>query len=56
MDSFDDIRPYTDSELPDAMQRIADWELFPQIMRFIYPDMAVEEARHAVYTSSRPPS
>ena len=45
MDSFDDIRPYTDSELPDAMQRIADWELFPQIMRFIYPDMAVEEAR-----------
>ncbi|MCR5588950.1 MAG: 1-acyl-sn-glycerol-3-phosphate acyltransferase [Bacteroidales bacterium] len=45
MNSFDDIRPYTDAELPEAMQRIAEWELFPQIIRFIYPDMEVSEAR-----------
>ena len=35
MDPFDDIRPYTDAEIPDAMRRIADWDLFPQMARFI---------------------
>lgn len=42
---FDDIRPYTDSEIPEAMRRIADWDLFPQIVRFIYPDLKTDEAR-----------
>lgn len=42
---FDDIRPYHDDEMPAAMQKVVDWELFPQIVRFIYPDMNVEEAR-----------
>ena len=28
---FDDIRPYTDDEIPEAMKRIADWDMFPQI-------------------------
>lgn len=45
MQGFDDIRPYTDAEIPAAMQNIADWELFPQIIRFIYPDGDIEEAR-----------
>lgn len=44
-DPFDDIRPYSDSEIPAAMQRIADWELFPQIVRFIYPDADVAAKR-----------
>ena len=42
---FDDIRPYYDSELPEALERIAQWELFPQVARFIYPDLSADEAR-----------
>lgn len=42
MTGFDDIRPYTDTELPSALQRIADWDLFPQVLRFIYPDGNLE--------------
>ena len=45
MNSFDDIRPYNDAEIPAAMQAIAEWELFPQIIRFIYPDGDIEAAR-----------
>lgn len=40
---FDDIRPYYDSEIPAAVGRIANWELIPQILRFIYPHEKVEE-------------
>lgn len=42
---FDDIRPYYDSEVPEAMRKIAEWDLFPQVVRFIYPDMDTAEAR-----------
>lgn len=42
---FDDIRPYTDDEIPEAMKRIADWDMFPQIVRFIYPDLSIDTAR-----------
>ena len=42
---YDDIRPYRDEEMPAAMKSIADWELFPQMIRFIYPDCDVEEQR-----------
>lgn len=43
MNEFDDIRPYNDSEIAEAMARIASWDLFPQILRFIYPNMSLEE-------------
>lgn len=46
---FDDIRPYYDSELPEALKRIAAWELFPQVARFIYPDLSADEARKRLY-------
>ena len=45
MDNFDDIRPYTDAEIPAAMRRLADWDLFPQMVRFIYPNTDTDEAR-----------
>ena len=45
MDPFEDIRPYTDSELPAAMQRIAEWKDFPQAIRFIYPDADIHQMR-----------
>lgn len=44
MQDFDDIRPYTDSELPAALERIAKWELFPQVARFIYPGISASES------------
>ena len=45
MSEFDDIRPYTDEELPAALQRITDWKDFPQAVKFIYPDSDVEKVR-----------
>ena len=45
MNSFDDIRPFTDTELPDALRRISEWPDFPQAMRFIYPDGDLHELR-----------
>ena len=41
---FDDIRPYYDSEVPTAMERVSQWELVPQILRFIYPSEKSEES------------
>ena len=41
---FDDIRPYYDSEIPAAIERIAKWELIPQILRFIYPKEPVADS------------
>ena len=41
--SFDDIRPYTDEELPAALRRIAAWSDFPQAVRFIYPDADIRD-------------
>ena len=52
MDSFDDIRPYNDAEIPAAMQAIADWELFPQIIRFIYPDGDINVARQRLLATT----
>lgn len=48
MDSFDDIRPYTDTEIPAAMRQVAEWDLFPQMVRFIYPNIDIDEARSKV--------
>lgn len=37
MNKFDDIRPYYDSEIPAAMQRIAENSHFPLLARYVYP-------------------
>ena len=44
-DMFDDIRPYYDEEIPEAMRRIAADPLFPALASFVFPDMSVEEVR-----------
>lgn len=36
-ESFDDIRPYYDSEIPAAMQRIASSHFFSLLCSFVYP-------------------
>ncbi len=40
---FDDIRPYTDSEIPAAMDRIAGNASFPFLALYVYPESDLEE-------------
>jgi hypothetical protein len=42
---FDDIRPYYEEELPAAMQRIADSEVFPILADYVYPGEPIEKVR-----------
>jgi len=43
--NFEDIRPYFDEEIPSAMARIADSELFPLISSYVFPERNMEEVR-----------
>lgn len=45
---FDDIRPYYDEEIPAAMQRIANSDVFPLLASFVYPDEPIEKVRSRV--------
>ena len=40
---FDDIRPYYDSEIPQAMHRIAASDYLPQLADFVFPDKTYDE-------------
>lgn len=42
---FEEIRPYTDEEIPAAMQRIAGSELFPLIASYVFPGRDIEKVR-----------
>lgn len=42
---FDDIRPYTDDEIPAAMERIATSRLFPILAAYVYPGADLEQVR-----------
>lgn len=42
---FEDIRPYFDEEIPSAMARIAESELFPLISSYVFPDRNMAEVR-----------
>ena len=48
MNTFDDIRPYYEEEIPAAMQRIAAHESFPMLAQFVFPDQEVEKVREMV--------
>ncbi len=45
---FDDIRPYYEEEIPDAMQRIADSDAFPLLASFVYPSNPIEDVRNRI--------
>lgn len=47
-DSFEDIRPYLQEEIPPAMKRIAASELFPQACAWVFPGEDVEAVRNMV--------
>lgn len=43
--NFDDIRPYTQEEIPAAMQRISADPLFPTLSGFVFPGKPVAEVK-----------
>ena len=45
---FDDIRPYYDSEIPSAMERIASDNMFPIIAAYVMPGIPLEAAKRKV--------
>ena len=42
---FDDIRPYFDEEIPDALRRITESDAFPMISKYAFPKKSVDEVR-----------
>lgn len=40
---FEDTRPYTDSEIPAAMARVYSHKLFPNIIKYLFPDRNVND-------------
>jgi len=42
---FDDIRPYWDEEIPDAMRRITESRFFPALASFVFPDENVASVK-----------
>lgn len=45
---FDNIRPYYNEEIPSAMNRIADSELFPLIASYVFPNENIEDVRQHI--------
>jgi len=48
LSQFDDIRPYTDSEIPSAMQRLIGSEFFSLLCSYVYPDRDIKDVRTMV--------
>lgn len=42
---FDDIRPYTDAEIPSAMSRIAESQMLPLLASYVCPEKPLDEVR-----------
>lgn len=42
---FDDIRPYTDEEIPSAMSRIAESQMLPLLASYVCPEKPLDEVR-----------
>lgn len=51
MDNFQDIRPYYDSEIEAAMERIVADPLFGSIHNYLYSDMNTEQVRELFLSS-----
>ena len=45
---FEEIRPYTDDEISDAMDRIAGSTSFPLLASYVFPDRNIDEVRGEV--------
>ena len=42
---FDDIRPYTDEEIPSAMSRIASSQMLPLLASYVCPEQSLDAVR-----------
>lgn len=42
---FDDIRPYSDAEIPEAMARIAESPMLSLVASYVYPEVPLEQVR-----------
>ena len=42
---FEDLRPYTDAEVPEALKRMADSHWFPMLAKLFFPNVDVEQCR-----------
>jgi hypothetical protein len=51
-ETFDDLRPYCDEEIPAAMSRIAASEYFAALASYVYPGLEVEEVRQRIRSYS----
>ena len=45
---FDDIRPYYEEEIPEAMHRIASSSSFPLLASYVYPDEPIDVVRNRI--------
>ena len=45
---FEEIRPYTDEEIPAAMDRIAGSTSFPLLASYVFPDRNIDDVRSEV--------
>ena len=52
---FDDIRPYYEDEIPAAMKRIAQCDVFPLLASYVFPNEPLEDVRKRVssYASTK---
>lgn len=48
---FDDLRPYYDSEIPAAIERVVASPYLPAISTFLFPQKSVEEVRRSLMQS-----
>jgi hypothetical protein len=46
--AFEEIRPYTDDEIPAAMDRIAGSTSFPLLASYVFPDRNLDDVRREV--------
>lgn len=44
-DTFEDIRPYNDAEIPAAMQRLTANTAFPMVAAWLFPDWSTQKVR-----------
>ena len=45
---FDDIRPYYEEEIPEAMHRIASSSSFPLLASYVYPDEPIDVVKNRI--------
>lgn len=50
MMDFEDIRPYTDEEIPSAMSRIANSQMLPLLASYVCPEKPLDEVRQMLHS------